>query len=180
MQLARKYALVQIVLHWAGALLLFTLLSLGYIMTSLPRGAAGKAELVNLHKSLGLTAALLIAWRVVERVRRAVPAHDESLHGWEAALAGVTHRLLYVCMLVMPISGYLGSSFNKYGTRFWGLPLPRWGWVDESIRDIFYTIHGTTSFLLLGLAMLHVAAVAKHQWLDRQRCMQRMLPGGNE
>lgn len=179
MRVARQYGqytTVQIALHWVGALLLFALLTLGYYMTSLPRGAPGKADWVNLHKSLGLTAALLIAWRLVERLRRPAPLPDPTLHGWEVALARVTHRLLYACMVVMPLSGYLGSSFNKYGTRFWGVPLPHWGWVDETLQNMFYTVHNMTSYLLLGLIALHVAGVVKHQWFDRQHSVQRMLP----
>lgn len=37
----------------------------------------------------------------------------------------------------MPLTGYLGSSFNKFGTKFWGLTLPQWGWDDKHLRGIF-------------------------------------------
>lgn len=174
------YTRTQIVLHWVSALLLFSLFSLGYYMTGLPKGAPGKGLWVNLHKSLGLTAALVIAWRVVVRLHRPMPAPLAGLRCWEAELARITHRLLYMCMVVMPLSGYLGSSFNQYGTRFWGIPLPRWGRVDSALQHLFYTLHGMTAYLLLGLVVLHVAAVVKHQWFDAQRCLQRMLPRRHE
>lgn len=174
---ATTYTGIQIALHWAGALLLFVLLPLGYYMTSLAKGAPGKAALVNLHKSLGLTAALVIAWRVIARMRQSAPPPIPGLHCWETELARITHRLLYMCMVVMPASGYLGSSFNQYGTRFWGVPLPRWGWVDNALQHLFYTLHGMTAYLLLGLVVFHVSGVIKHQWFDAQRCVQRMLPG---
>lgn len=173
----RAYAGVQIALHWVNALLLFALFPLGYYMTSLARGTPGKAEWVNLHKSLGLTAALVIAWRITERIRRPVPPPMPGLRCWEAEVTRITHGVLYMCMVVMPLSGYLGSSFNQYGTRFWGLPLPRWGWVDMTLQHLFYTVHATTSYLLLGLVVLHVAGVIKHERLDALACMQRMLPG---
>lgn len=173
---APTYAGLLIALHWASAVLLCGLFALGYYMSSLPKGAPGKAAWVNLHKSLGLTAALVIAWRVVVRVRRAAPPAIPGLRCWETELARITHRLLYMCMVVMPLSGYLGSSFNQYGTRFWGVPLPRWGWVDNALQHMFYTVHGTTAYLLLCLVVLHVAGVIKHQWFDAQQCVQRMLP----
>ncbi|GCB03529.1 cytochrome b [Ralstonia sp. SET104] len=173
---APTYAGLLIALHWASALLLCGLFALGYYMSGLAKGAPGKAAWVNLHKSLGLTAALVIAWRLVVRARRAVPPAIPGLHCWETALARITHRLLYMCMVVMPLSGYLGSSFNQYGTRFWGVPLPRWGWVDNALQHMFYTVHGTTAYLLLCLVVLHVAGVIKHQWFDAQQCVQRMLP----
>ena len=174
---APAYAGLPIALHWVSALLLCGLFALGYYMTGLAKGAPGKAAWVNLHKSLGLTAALVIAWRVAVRIRRAAPPSIPGLHCWEAELARITHRLLYMCMVVMPLSGYLGSSFNQYGTRFWGVPLPRWGWVDSALQHMFYTVHSTTADLLLCLVAFHVAGVIKHQWLDAQRCVQRMLPG---
>lgn len=177
---ACTYTRLQIALHWASAVLLFALFALGYYMTSLPRGAPGKGQWVNLHKSLGLTAALVIAWRVVVRIQRAAPPPLAGLRCWEAELARITHRLLYMCMVVMPVSGYLGSSFNQYGTRFWGVPLPRWGRVDSALQHLFYTLHGMTAYLLLGLVVLHVAAVIKHQGFDAQRCLQRMLPRRHE
>lgn len=177
MRLVRKYATTQIGLHWAAATMLLALFLIGYYMTSLPRGQLGKSDWVNLHKSLGLTAVILIVWRVFERARRPAPPQDPAMQAWEAVLARVTHRLIYVCMIGMPVSGYLGSSFNKYGTRFWGIALPRWGWVDERLKSIFFSLHDVTSYFLLGLIILHVGAVIKHQWLDRMRCLQRMLPG---
>lgn len=174
---APAYAALQIALHWVSASLLCGLFALGFYMTGLAKGAPGKAVLVNLHKSLGLTAALVIAWRVVVRVSRAAPPSIPGLYCWETELARITHRLLYMCMVVMPLSGYLGSSFNQYGTRFWGVPLPRWGWVDNALQHLFTTLHGMTAYLLLGLVVFHVAGVIKHQWFDAQRCVQRMLPG---
>lgn len=177
---AVTYTRMQIALHWVSALLLCALFSLGYYMTSLTKGAPGKAAWVNLHKSLGLTAALVIAWRLITRIRRATPPSIPGLDCWEMELARITHRLLYMCMVVMPLSGYLGSSFNQYGTRFWGVPLPRWGWVDDALQHMFYAVHSTTAYLLLGLVVLHVAGVIKHQWFDAQRCVQRMLPGRRE
>lgn len=173
----RAYAGIQIALHWVSALLLFALFPLGYYMNSLPRGAPGKAEWVNLHKSLGLTVALVIAWRVAERIRRPEPPPMPGLRCWEAEVSRITHRALYLCMAVMPLAGYLGSSFNQYGTRFWGLPLPRWGWVDASLQQLFYSVHTTMSYLLLGLLVLHVAGVIRHECLDARACLQRMLPG---
>lgn len=178
--LMRAYTGLQIALHWVSALLLVALFSLGYYMTSLTKGAPGKGAWVNLHKSLGLTAALVIVWRVMVRVRRTAPPSIPGLGCWEMELARITHRLLYMCMVVMPLSGYLGSSFNQYGTRFWGVPLPRWGWVDDALQHMFYAVHRSTAYLLLGLVVLHVAGVIKHQWFDARRCVQRMLPGRRE
>ncbi len=79
-------------------------------------------------------------------------------------------------MVVMPVSGYLGSSFNRYGTRFWGIPLPKWGWDDHGLRELFFGIREVTAYLLIALIVLHVAGAIKHQWIDRDNLLARMLP----
>jgi cytochrome b561 len=37
--------------------------------------------------------------------------------------------------------------------------------------------HELTAFALIGLAGLHIAAALKHQWIDRDGLINRMLPG---
>ncbi|MGN5477894.1 cytochrome b/b6 domain-containing protein [Cupriavidus basilensis] len=102
---------------------------------------------------------------------------NARLRCWEVEVAHHAPRALICAWVVMPLSGHLGSSFNQYGTRFWGLQPPRWGWVDTTLQHLFYTVHTSTSYLLLSLVVLHVVGVIKHQWLDVQACMPRMLPG---
>ena len=79
-------------------------------------------------------------------------------------------------LIAMPLTGYLGSSFNKFGTRFWGIPLPMWGWDDAGLRSLFFGIHEVSAWVLIALILLHVAGALKHQLVDRDGLMSRMLP----
>jgi cytochrome b561 len=38
-------------------------------------------------------------------------------------------------------------------------------------------LHELSAFALVGLAGLHMAAALKHQWIDKDGLLQRMLPG---
>ncbi|WP_178392149.1 cytochrome b [Burkholderia sp. SRS-W-2-2016] len=171
----QRYAGPLIALHWLIALGIIGLLALGLYMVGLPKGLPVKATLINLHKSLGLTVFLLVLLRIVARgVLHRPPL--PPMPPWQRAAARITQVLLYVSMVAMPLAGYLGSSFNRYGTRFWGILLPKWGWDDPQLRELFFGIHTFFAWLLIALIVLHVAGALKHQLIDRDNLLARMLP----
>ncbi|RKT21847.1 cytochrome b561 [Paraburkholderia sp. RAU2J] len=170
-----RYAGEMIALHWLIALGILGLLAVGFYMVGLPKGLPVKATLINLHKSLGLTVFLLVLLRIVALAAFNRPPLP-PMRAWQRAAARITQGLLYVGMIVMPLAGYLGSSFNRFGTRFWGLPLPKWGWEDPHLRELFFGIHKVTAYVLIALIVLHVAGALKHQWIDRDNLLARMLP----
>ncbi|SIT38538.1 Cytochrome B561 [Paraburkholderia ribeironis] len=172
---APRYAGLLIALHWLIAFGIIGLLAVGLYMVGLPKGLPVKAALINVHKSLGLTVFLLVLLRIVARAVLHRPPLP-PMRPWQRAAARTTQGFLYVCMVVMPLAGYLGSSFNRYGIRFWGIPLPRWGWDDAHLRELFYGVHQAVGYLLIALIVLHVAGALKHQWLDRDNLLARMLP----
>lgn len=170
-----RYTRLQIALHWLVAAGIVALLALGLYMVGLPRGLPLKAVLLNLHKSLGLTVFLLVLIRIAARAARSAPPLP-PMRPWQRAAARTTQGLLYVGMVVMPVTGYLGSSFNRFGTRFWGLPLPQWGWDDARLRGLFFGLHQAIAWVMIALIVLHVAGALKHQLIDRDNLFARMWP----
>jgi cytochrome b561 len=164
-----------ITLHWLIGIAIIALLALGLYMVGLPRGVPFKSALINFHKSLGMTIFLLVLVRIVVRTVYGRPPLP-PMRAWQRAAARATQGLLYVVMVVMPLTGYLGSSFNTYGTRFWGILLPKWGWDDKGQRHFWFTIHEICAWILIALVVLHIAGALKHQLVDRDGLMRRMLP----
>ncbi len=70
---------------------------------------------------------------------------------------------------------YLGLSFNKFGTKFWGLPLPQWGWDDKELRHVFFTIHGYLAWIMIAFIALHFLGAVKHQLIDRDSLLRRNM-----
>ena len=175
-----RYDFTAIGLHWLMALLIITLLALGYYMVDIPKGVPNRADYFNLHKSLGVLAIALILFRAGWRWKHPVPKLPDTFSGWTLTASKWTHKLLYICMVLQPLTGYLSSSFNKYGVKFFGVELPKWGWEDATLRDLFMKFHHVFAVLLIALILVHVLAAFKHLLVDRDGIFQRMLFGGSE
>ena len=172
-----RYGTVAIILHWLIALAMLAEIALGWWMLEIPKLPAGvRAGWFNLHKSIGLTLVLLIALQLIWRLRHAPPPMPATLPAWQVAAARWGHGLMYVCMLALPISGYIGSTFSGYPIKWFGVTLPGWGWKDDAIKDAMSTLHYGVSWLLIALIAVHLAAALKHLLVDRDEVFARMLP----
>jgi cytochrome b561 len=102
------------------------MIAFGWLMQEIPKDPVGpRVNAYNLHKSIGLTVLLLMlartAWRVTHRAPDLPP-----MPVWQARTARVVHILLYVCLFVQPLTGYLGSAFSGYPVKIFGMVLPAW------------------------------------------------------
>ena len=101
---------------------------------------------------------LRLAWRAAHPP----PPLPATVPRWKRQAAAVTHRLLYLCLLVAPVSGFLGSSFSPYPIRFFGTPLPRWIAPWEAGKEAMSALHLAAVLLLAALVLLHVAGAFSH------------------
>jgi cytochrome b561 len=172
-----RYTWQAIALHWLMAVLIIGMLWLGFSLEDIPRNTPARGFYLNLHKSFGVLVLMLVLLRMAWRARHKAPPLPAAMPGWQQQTAVWSHRLLYLCMVLQPLSGYLGSSFGKFGVKFFGIPLPQWAWESKPIQSFFGSIHGVVAITLLVLVVLHVAAALKHLLLDRDQVFQRMWPG---
>jgi cytochrome b561 len=169
-----RYTATAIVLHWLIALLVIGNFAWGWWMQEIPKSPPGiRADAFNLHKSIGLTLVLLMAVRLGWRVRHPAPPLP-AMPVWQARAARWTHALLYVALIAMPVTGYLGSVYSGYPVKFFGTSLPAWGSKQPELKDLFGVAHLYASWLLAGLVALHVAAALKHALADRDGILGRM------
>jgi cytochrome b561 len=171
-----NYSKTSIVLHWLLASLIFIQLSIGLDMVGIPKGPDGKkAFWFTLHKSLGICIAALVVYRLLWRVRNGVPEPLNSMKPWEQLLSSTNHFLLYFCMILMPLSGILGSLFSNYPLNFSGVPLPKL--IDHNIliKELLSKVHQVTSYLFIFLILIHVIAALKHLFIDCDGVFDRMM-----
>jgi cytochrome b561 len=163
-----------IVLHWLVATGVLIQFSLGWWMRTLPDKTGVQAYWYNLHKSVGLTVFLAVVVLLVVRFSQPPAALPDAMPAWQRRAARVVHFLLYACVLVMPITGYMGSSFTRFPIRYFGVVLPNfWGWDAPDLKALCSAIHLGTVILFMSLVALHIAAALWHL-ARRDGLFQRM------
>jgi cytochrome b561 len=157
-----RYTRTAVVLHWLVAALFIGQFAWGWLMQEIPKSPPGvRADAFNLHKSVGLCLLALMLFRLGWRIAHPPPALP-AMPAWQALLARLTHAALYAALIVMPLAGYLGSVWSGYPVRFFGWVLPAWGAKDALLKDVMSDVHFATSWVLLALTLLHVAAALYH------------------
>lgn len=171
------YTATAIALHWLIALLLLGQFAFGLMLEDIPRGTPDRGLYVNLHKSSGIVIGLLIVLRIAWRLKHTPPPLPAGMPAWQRTVARFSHVALYLCMLALPLSGYLASNFSKHGIKLFNLVrLPPWGPDDKTLYAFFNGTHHAAALLLALFVGLHVLAVAKHMLIDRDGLLWRMWP----
>jgi cytochrome b561 len=172
---AERYTATAIALHWIVGLAVIGMIGLGVWMINLPKGVGPfRAEMYNLHKSIGMTLALLIFARVAWRLTHPVPALPAALPRWQALASDFTHHALYLCIVVQPVTGFLGSLSSPYPVKYFGWTLPFGSWDIPAAKELFGVVHLANATLLAVLILAHLAAVLHHLLVRRDGVFQRM------
>jgi cytochrome b561 len=172
-----RYTSTAIALHWLVALLLLGQFGFGLLLEEIPRGTPERGFYVNLHKSSGLLIGLLIVLRIGWRLSHKAPPLPDSTPGWQQRAARFSHFALYLCMLALPLSGYLASNFSKHGIKFFNVVRwAPWGPDDKALYAFFNQTHHLAAALLALFVTVHLLAVAKHMLIDRDGLLLRMWP----
>lgn len=172
-----RYGVVASALHWLIGIALLGQIGFGFLLDEIaPRNTPPRAAVINLHKSFGVTLAVLIVLRIAWRLAHRAPAPMASLPAWQQRASTLGHRALYACMVVMPTSGYIASNFSKYGVKFYGIALAPWGGDIPAVYRVFNLIHITTAWVFTALIVGHIAMALKHSMIDGNGIMARVWP----
>jgi cytochrome b561 len=176
-----RYSLTAIVLHWVLGLAILGMFGVGLYMTDLPFSPT-RLKLYNWHKWAGITllalAVVRLLWRVTHRPPALPSAIADAMPAWQRWAHHGTHHALYALFFVVPLIGWAYSSAAGFPIVVFGvLPLPDFVPVDKALSELIKPFHEISAFALVGLAGLHIAAAIKHQWIDKDGLIGRMLPG---
>ncbi len=168
-----RYTNIAILLHWTIAILIIYMLFWGEDLIRNDEGTFYP----SMHASIGVTILVLSVFRLVWRLMNPPPPLPGGDHGWQAKISDATHWLFYALMIAIPLSGmadfgrHLVRHSEQAGATIFGLfPVPQIPLASLG------GLHGILTKVAIGLLILHVLAALKHQFWDKDRLINRMIP----
>ncbi|NDW47622.1 cytochrome b/b6 domain-containing protein [Ruegeria sp. PrR005] len=189
----RSYGGVTKTFHWLTALLILTVIPVGWIANDLAHAVtdpsipsteadiARAAWLFSLHKTLGVTVFFVALARIAWALTQAKPGLLNADKRAEAMAAETVHWLLYGSLVLVPLSGWIHHAATEGFAPIWwpfgqSLPLvPK----DTALAAVTAGLHQVLQWVLVVSLALHVAGALKHHVIDRDETLRRMLPGRN-
>lgn len=181
-----RYTRTAIALHWLIAVLMIFNIALILLVDRYPDDWVRPA--IDTHKSIGITVLGLVILRILWRATHKPPAMPGSYGAFERFAAHAAHGVLYLLMILLPLSGWMHDSAWKdaatHPMQLFGLfEWPRIGWImaiEPTVKEAWHTVlggvHAWAGYVLYVLFGLHLLAALKHQFLDGERELQRMWP----
>jgi cytochrome b561 len=170
------YTRTAIALHWILAALIVFNLGFGLYTVDLPLSPR-KLRFFSWHKWIGVTVFTLAAVRLLWRLWHPAPPLPAAMAPWERRLARGAHVLLYVLFLAAPLTGWLFSSAAGFQTVYLGvLPIPDLIEKNKETADVLRVAHRWINYMMAAVIAGHVAAALKHQFVDGDDVLARMLP----
>ncbi len=157
--------------HWLSAALVLFLVGYGFWMTHLLE-RAGRLAHYQWHSVIGWYLLALLALRFAWRAFNPAPPLPAELPRWELATAHAVHWTLYALMFAVSISGWMvADTFRQpiEATLFGVIPAS-----FRSYREAIETTPLVSSYVLLALAAVHIAAALRHHWIRKNDVLRRM------
>lgn len=171
---ANRFGIIAILFHWVIAILIIGMLCVGLYMKQLPIGLE-KLQWYGLHKEFGILILMLVIVRLTWRIINVTPSLA-ALPAWEKYSARAVHYAFYFFMFAMPITGWMMTSAAGLPPSFFGLfTLPSLVAPDDHLRHLLAETHKYLAFALIATVCLHIAAALKHQLMDKDNILRRML-----
>jgi len=176
-ELPGSYSFALRALHWLIAGVILTAIVLGVAALGLERGTPVRMLILTVHKSLGVTALVLVVLRIVVRLIEKAPAYVPPLTALNHAGAGIVHLGLYALMLAMPISGYIDSGAGKHDFSWFGLfMVPNFVPEDKALSHLASQTHYWLALLIGAALIAHIAGAVWHAAVKRDLVFTRMWP----
>jgi cytochrome b561 len=137
------------------------------------------------HKSFGVLIAFFVIWRIYWRMKNGWPAPVRDYPSLEKVLSKLTHYILIIGTLLMPISGFLMSAVGGHGVDFFGMELVARNPAPTDPAEVIahngavagsaHTLHEVAGYLIVLALLLHIAGAFKHHIVDKDGTLRRML-----
>jgi cytochrome b561 len=175
---AVRYRSIVVWIHWITAAVVVTQVAIGFAFHRFyEQGTPERMELFAWHKTVGALILVLALIRLAVRLMNPPPPYPSDFSRWRRFVAVWTHRLFYVMLIVLPLTGLAAVSGRaEDGTvplRF-GLSLPAIPGIPR--ENDFGDVHEILVWTTLVLVVFHVSAALYNQFGSSTNVADRMPP----
>ncbi|NPA42563.1 MAG: hypothetical protein GXO27_00845 [Chlorobi bacterium] len=170
----KKYPAFIIIAHWLTAVLLVINALLGFQLEEVAEHEGITPETFGYFRTHALIGAAilvitLIRWFVKFKNRDRLP-ELEYYGDWHKKLVNGIHALIYLLLILVPLTGIINMyQAGVFGVCF-GKPFPEEVYLSESLTEI----HETLVKLLFALVAAHVAGVISYILKTKENILKRM------
>lgn len=180
--------------HWVTALLILTLIPLGFIATDMAHALQDPSIpstnddilrtvfLFSLHKTIGVALFFVALARIFWTLSQPKPGLLNADKPAESLLAETVHWLLYGSLVLVPLTGWIHHAATTGFAPIWwpfgqSLPLvPR----NQTLATLTSGLHLVLGRVLILALALHILGALKHHVIDKDATLRRMLPGRSD
>lgn len=174
---AVRYRSIVMWIHWITAALVVLQVYLGLSFHDLPRGTPEREFLFSWHRTVGATILLLALIRLAVRLMNPPPPYPSDFPKWERFLAVWNHRLFYLLLVALPLTGLAavsGRSEDGWVHLQLGLRLPAIPGIPSD--NEFGEVHELLVWVTIALLVFHVSAALYNQFVSTTNVADRMWP----
>ena len=171
----QQFGLFTKLLHWSIFLLMTAQFAIVYRRSYFPKDAPEKLQYILWHKSIGVIILYLAVLMLISRYIGHRPSFPKNMSSAHQKVAQLGHGCLYLVMFLMPIAGYLMSTFSGYTVSVFGwYDLPKLFAVNKPLASLFFDIHRFTSYAILALVAGHILSSLYHHIVLKDNVLKRM------
>ena len=158
------YSKLSKILHWVMAFLVM-LMFMAVFGFEQAVTEQQNVEMLMGHSSIGSLITILLCIRLYNTFINKAPKPKHNLVNWQQTASSISHKLLYVLLVLVPLTGYLTANHHQ-------LPVMAFGSINLSGSMEQYSAESFTLFksfhqasiISLGLLLtLHIAAALFHK-----------------
>lgn len=157
---AVRYRRIVMWIHWITAAVVVTQVVVGFLFHRVyEQGTPERMEMFAWHKTIGATILILALLRLAVRLMNPPPPYPSDEPKWKRFIAVWNHRLFYILLIVVPLTGLAAVSGRaEDGTvpLLFGLSLPAIPGIPK--ENDFGDVHEILVWTTLALVVLHVSA----------------------
>jgi cytochrome b561 len=175
--LAPAYTMTARILHWVMALLILSMIPLGFVIAN-DWGGPLQESLYDLHRSVGTLIIPLILLRLIYRWAKPPSPLPNDIPAIQQFAAHATHWCLYALLIVQPIIGWIATSAYRAPIKVFGwfeLP-PIWP-ENRVFSEQMFSIHGLIGMVIAGVVAVHIGGALYHHLVRKDSVLLRMITG---